>query len=99
MKERTTRTQSMIKCNEVYEAESIEEKLRRLAVSGEPVKETVGMIYTRRRDGVLPQYDIRTDRFEVIQNGMDTMTRSAIANRDNNPSTTNINTNNDTPKE
>lgn len=34
-------------------------------------------IYTEKKDGVLPEYDIRTDRFEVALDAMDKINQSA----------------------
>ena len=50
-----------------YQAEPREVKLRKI-ISGESSSMEDGVfptIYTEKKDGVLPEYDIRTDRFEV----------------------------------
>ena len=62
-----------IKCNKLYEGESIEEKVRRVVMSKEPIEAISPMIYTERKDGVLPEYDIRTDRWEIAQSAMTTI--------------------------
>lgn len=62
-------------------AESIEEKVKRVTTSNEPIKDGAPLIYTERKQGVLPQYDIRTDRFEIALQAMDKVTRSIIAKR------------------
>lgn len=62
-----------IKCNELYEGESIEEKVRRVVMSKEPIEAISPMIYTERKDGVKPEYDIRTDRWEIAQSAMTTI--------------------------
>ena len=62
-----------IKCNELYEGESIEEKVRRVIMSKEPIEAISPMIYTERKDGVMPEYDIRTDRWEIAQSAMTTI--------------------------
>lgn len=62
-----------------YEAEPREVKLRKI-ISGESSNMEDGVfptIYTEKRDGVLPEYDIRTDRFEVAINAMDKINQSA----------------------
>lgn len=61
--------------------ESIEEKVRRVTTTNEAIENSAPMIYTERKDGVLPQYDIRTDRFEIAQNAMDKVTAMEIAKR------------------
>lgn len=61
--------------------ESMEEKIRRVTTTKEAIDNSAPMIYTERKDGVLPQYDIRTDRFEIAQNAMDKITATEIAKR------------------
>ncbi|MEM0173216.1 MAG: hypothetical protein QXI16_01765 [Sulfolobaceae archaeon] len=39
------------------------------------------MIYTNRKDGVLPGYNIRTDRFDVAIDAMDKVAMSKLAKR------------------
>lgn len=40
------------------------------------------LIYTERQEGVLPEYDIRTDRFEIALDGMDKSAKSFRARRE-----------------
>ena len=61
-----------------YEAEPREVKLRKI-ISGEASNMEDGVfptIYTEKRDGVRPEYDIRTDRFEVAIDAMDKINQS-----------------------
>lgn len=53
------------------EGESIEEKLRRVLTSKEPIEDTAPLIYTDRKDGIIAAYDHRTDRFELARMAMD----------------------------
>lgn len=65
-----------------YQAEPREVKLRKI-ISGESSNMEDGVfptIYTEKKDGVLPEYDIRTDRFEVAIDAMDKINQS-IANQ------------------
>ena len=62
-----------------YEAEPREVKLRKI-ISGETSSMEDGVfpiIYTEKKDGVQPEYDIRTDRFEVAIDAMDKINQSA----------------------
>lgn len=63
--------------------ESIEEKMRRVMLAGEPIEDGAPLIYTEFKDGVQPQYDIRTDRWDVALDAMDKVNKSQIAQRDN----------------
>lgn len=69
--------------NESVEGETIETKILRIVGNNEPVKDGAPIIYTDRRDGVLPEYDIRTDRFEIALGATDAHSKSKTATRNN----------------
>lgn len=71
-----------IKCNDSYEGERIEEKVARIVSNKEPIKDGAPLIYTERKDGVNPAYDIRTDRFEIATEAMDKVTAAKLAKRE-----------------
>lgn len=59
-----------------YEAEPLEMKLRRKMKGGKVDEEegdgkTWAIAYTEKKDGVKPEYDIRTDRFEIAREAME----------------------------
>lgn len=65
--------------NLIYQAEPREVKLRKI-VSGESNNMEDGVfptIYTEKKDGVQPEFDIRTDRFEVAIDAIDKINQSA----------------------
>lgn len=68
-----------IRVNNSYEGERIEEKVERFVNGGEAISDTAEMIYTERKDGVLPEYNIRTDRFDVAIDAMDYVAKSERA--------------------
>lgn len=74
---------SMIKGVKTYQAESLENKVHRILTNKEPIKDGAPVIYTDRKDGVQPSYNIRTDRFEVAVDAMDKVAKSKIARREN----------------
>lgn len=59
--------------------ESIEEMLRRLTANKEPIPQNVPPIYTPKADGVIPDYDIRADRYDVAMEARDKFAASKIA--------------------
>lgn len=64
--------------NLTYQAEPREVKLRKI-ISGESNDMEDGVfptIYTEKKDGVQPEFDIRTDRFEVAIDAMDKINQS-----------------------
>lgn len=73
-----------IKTNYEYqEGESIETKVRRITENNEPITDGAPIIYTNRDDGVLPAYNIRTDRWEVAQAAMDAVNQANLAKSKN----------------
>lgn len=65
--------------NLTYQADPREVKLRKI-VSGEANNMEDGVfptIYTEKKDGVQPEFDIRTDRFEVAIDAIDKINQSA----------------------
>lgn len=71
MRKPTYTTNRTLLVNETYEAEPLEVKLRRILETNEPIDESLPEIYTNKKDGVLPAYDIRTDRFEIARVAME----------------------------
>lgn len=73
-----------IKTNYEYqEGESIETKVRRIVENNEPITDGAPIIYTNRDDGVLPAYNIRTDRWDVAQAAMDAVNQANLAKSKN----------------
>lgn len=62
-----------MECEEGFEAESLEEKVRRVTSSNEPIEAISPMLYTERKDGVRPETNIRTDKWDIAQQAMDTI--------------------------
>lgn len=65
-----------------YQAEPREVKLRKI-INGEANNMEDGVfptIYTEKKDGVQPEFDIRTDRFEVAIDAIDKINQS-VANQ------------------
>lgn len=71
------KTQLKRVCTE--KGESIEEQLRRLTTNKQPIPENVPPIYTPMKDGVIADYDIRADRFEVAIQAADKFAASDTA--------------------
>lgn len=73
---------SSIKTDYTTEGETIEEKVRRITLNKEPIKDGAPLIYTDRKDGVQAGYNVRTDRFEVAIDAMDKVSGSIQARRE-----------------
>lgn len=64
-----------------FEGETIEQKMRRAMDNQEPIKDGAPLIYTERKEGVRPEFNPRTDRFEIAVEAMDKVTKSKLAKR------------------
>ena len=71
--------------NESVEGKSIEEKMRETTMNGQPIESAAPLLYTDKKDGVLPQYDIRTDRWDIALQTTDKITRTQIAKSQESP--------------
>ena len=79
MKTATNRKGCINDPNLAYQAEPREVKLRKI-INGESSNMEDGVfptIYTEKKDGVQPEFDIRTDRFEVAIDAIDKINQSA----------------------
>lgn len=82
MKTATNRKGCINDPNLTYQAEPREVKLRKI-ISGESSDMEDGVfptIYTEKKDGVMPENDIRTDRFEIAIEAIDKINQS-VANQ------------------
>lgn len=82
MYKHTTLPITTLKVNKSYKGETIEQKINRIVNNKEPIKDGAPLIYQERKNGVEPQYDIRTDRFEIAIDAMDKVNKSHLAKRD-----------------
>lgn len=71
---------------ESYEGQSIEDRCKKLVETGEPIKDTSPLIYTPKEKGVMLQYDVRADKWEIAQNAMDRVNKERIAKGQQPPS-------------
>ena len=62
-----------------FEGESIETKVRRVVENKEPITDGAPIVFTEKKDGVLPQFNIRTDKWEIALDAMDKVQASRIA--------------------
>lgn len=62
--------------------QSIEEKIRLNTATNTPNESISPMLYTDAKNGVLPQYDIRADRFEIALSANDHYQASDAAKGD-----------------
>lgn len=72
---------SLIQKNESVEGISIEEKIRVALQDNTPIDGGSPLIYTKRADGVRPEYDIRTDRFDIAIEQADKLANAKLLAR------------------
>jgi hypothetical protein len=80
-KQKQKRNLSEFKSIDLIEGETIEDKCKRLIESKEPITDGAPILFTERKDGVLPAYDIRTDRWAIAQEAMDKNRKAIDAKR------------------
>ena len=68
---------------ESREGETLEAKVRRIMSNNEPISDQAPLIYTERKDGINPDYDIRSDRFDYALDAMSKIEKSKWAEREN----------------
>lgn len=64
---------------EFEDGETIETKVTRIVENKEPITDGAPIIYTKRDDGVIPAYNIRTDKWEIAQASMDAIHKNNFA--------------------
>lgn len=79
MERKCKMNKTQINCTKTEEGESIEQMLRRLCANKQPIPDNVPELFTAKADGVLPNTDIRTDRFDIAAEAKDMYDRSEIA--------------------
>ena len=62
--------------------ETLEDKLYRVTNNNEPIDDGSPIIYTERREGINPLYDIRTDRFDLALEATTKIEQSLRAKRE-----------------
>lgn len=82
MYKKIVRNGTTLEVNNSYEGIPIEERIRLMVDNKEPITDSSPIIYTERKDGVRPEYDIRTDRFELAVDKMDAVAKAIRAKRD-----------------
>lgn len=74
-----------IKINNSYEGVSLETKIKNIITNNEPIDATAPQIFTEKKNGVEPQYDIRSDTWEIAREKMDIVSKTQIARREGIP--------------
>lgn len=68
--------------NKSYEGEPLEQELARITTTNQPIDASSPQMFTERKDGVMPETDIRTDRWDVAMEAMNKIHKSEIAKRE-----------------
>lgn len=70
---------------QVYEGEAIETKVRRLMETGEPIKDGAPLVYQERKEGIKPEFDIRSDKWEIAEGAMNMVAKAETAKGNKTP--------------
>ena len=68
--------------NTSTEGELIEQKIDIIMTLNEPITDGAPIIYTERKHGVLPEYNIRTDRWDIALDAIDKMEMARKARKE-----------------
>lgn len=71
MRKKVTKWRTSLEINQSYQAEPLCQKLKKIINEKGKIDDSAPIVYTNKKDGVLPAYDIRTDRFEVARKGVE----------------------------
>jgi hypothetical protein len=67
--------------NNGFEGETLEEKIERIVNNREPIKDGAPLLYTERKEGVRPEHDIRSDRWDIAIDMSDAVSKDTVAKR------------------
>lgn len=73
------KTHSQIKANTAFAGTTLENELKAYLQQGQTMDDVKRMhepIYTKRKDGVMPEYNIRTNRWEIAEQAMDKVNKA-----------------------
>ena len=82
MKTKIIGSRNGIKRNNSVEGETLETKVSRWMNNGEKIEASAELIYTERIKGVMPSYNIKTDRFDHALDVTDKIAKSVTAKRE-----------------
>lgn len=71
-----------LQVNNLFVGEPIENKVFRAVNNNEAIESVSPMIYTEKKDGVKPEYDIRTDIWDKAQKTMARIAKNKIERRE-----------------
>lgn len=60
-------------------------KVRRIVEQGEAISDGAPLVFQERKEGVAPEYNVRTDRWELAVEAMDKVTANELAKREDVP--------------
>lgn len=72
---------SNLECEQPYEGESLAREIERFQEEGGEIEMGSPLIFTKKSDGVRPETNIRTDRFEMAQDRMQIANEAKNAQR------------------
>lgn len=79
---RKSQQKTSLTVNQCFKGETIEEKVRRIMHNGEPVTDGAPQIYTEFGEGVVPETNIRADRFELALEVTDALHKDKMTKRE-----------------
>lgn len=81
MYKKVTPPKTTLRVNTAKQGEPIEQKVHRIVNNKEPIKDQAPLNYTERKDGINPDFDVRTDKWERALEAMDAVNKSKLTQR------------------
>lgn len=75
-------TKTTLKINESVIGETLPRRIERALNNGEGISDEAHITYTDRKDGVIPDYNIRTDRMDMAREAGDKVSAYNLARRE-----------------
>lgn len=72
---------SLLEIKNTVEGEMLEQKVERIMKNNEPITDGAPIVYTERKDGVRPEFNIKTDRFDLAIDATDKASKGRVAKR------------------
>ncbi len=79
-KKRTYGRSTML-INNSFEGETLEQKVQRMMSNKEPIGTDKDAIFTERKQGILPAYNIKTDKWEIAVEAMNSIASGKVEQR------------------
>lgn len=76
------REKTSLRVSKIQEGETMEHKMQRMMQQGADVNDVTELIFTERKEGVIPETDVRNEAWDVAVEATDAASRDHLTKRD-----------------